>query len=230
MGDRLGGSIKAVVLEESPLMRRGLAELLSSVGPAVEVVAAVGTPTQLGPVHAGDDDRVVLVVSSDAERSGVDKARERIGIELTRVLVVMRNQDDADFSRATRLAADGFVLEAELDERHLLDVIAAIGDDDIPMPAGFARYLLRVASGDKPRGDPPRGGRSLLSPREWQVLRLLVAGASNKSIGRGLGISQHGAKRHVANILAKLNCSNRNEAVAKAMAEGLVADTAVEVA
>ncbi|WP_144070101.1 response regulator transcription factor [Nonomuraea indica] len=41
-------------------------------------------------------------------------------------------------------------------------------------------------------------------------------------MARRLGISEHGAKRHVANILAKLNCSNRTLATAVALRRGLV--------
>ena len=55
-----------------------------------------------------------------------------------------------------------------------------------------------------------------------QALVLLAKGMSNKQIARRLNISEHGAKRHVANVLAKLNCPNRTLAVALALRHGLV--------
>ena len=64
--------------------------------------------------------------------------------------------------------------------------------------------------------------RIALSPRERQVLALMVEGAPNKVIARALSISDRTAKFHVAAILGKLNARNRAEAVAMAFREGLV--------
>jgi len=61
----------------------------------------------------------------------------------------------------------------------------------------------------------------VLSPRELEVLRLLVAGASNKDVADTLVISLHTVKRHVTNILQKFNASSRLDAVARARAAGL---------
>jgi LuxR family maltose regulon positive regulatory protein len=55
-----------------------------------------------------------------------------------------------------------------------------------------------------------------LSGREREVLSLLAAGASNQMIADRLVISLNTAKRHVKNIIAKLNVSNRTQAVARA--------------
>jgi DNA-binding CsgD family transcriptional regulator len=69
--------------------------------------------------------------------------------------------------------------------------------------------------------DPDRPAPRL-SPREREVLALLLDGASNKAIARALGISVRTAKFHVAAVLAKLGARNRAEAVAMALREGLV--------
>ena len=64
--------------------------------------------------------------------------------------------------------------------------------------------------------------RPALSPREAEVLALLAEGAPNKVIARRLNISVHTAKFHVAAILIKLGASNRTDAIAIAMRQGLV--------
>ncbi|RWE37893.1 LuxR C-terminal-related transcriptional regulator, partial [Mesorhizobium sp.] len=64
--------------------------------------------------------------------------------------------------------------------------------------------------------------RPALSPREAEVLALLAEGAPNKVIARRLNISVHTAKFHVAAILVKLGASNRTDAIAIAMRQGLV--------
>ena len=61
-----------------------------------------------------------------------------------------------------------------------------------------------------------------LSPRELEVLRLLIEGKSNAEVGETLFISPRTAGTHVANILAKLGVNSRAAAVAAAMSRGLV--------
>jgi DNA-binding CsgD family transcriptional regulator len=61
-----------------------------------------------------------------------------------------------------------------------------------------------------------------LTPRELQVLRMLADGLGNKEIAGQLNISDHTAKFHVAQILAKLHASSRTEAVAIGMRRGFV--------
>jgi DNA-binding NarL/FixJ family response regulator len=61
-----------------------------------------------------------------------------------------------------------------------------------------------------------------LTAREREVLALLAAGASNKTIARALGVSVHTAKFHVASLTEKLGASGRLEAVAIALRTGLV--------
>ena len=70
--------------------------------------------------------------------------------------------------------------------------------------------------------DEPAGPEPVLTPREAQVLALLTTGASNKQIARGLEMSVHTAKFHVAAIIAKFGASGRTDAVARAIHSGLV--------
>jgi two-component system, NarL family, nitrate/nitrite response regulator NarL len=61
-----------------------------------------------------------------------------------------------------------------------------------------------------------------LTPRELQILRMLSDGLPNKSIAAELQISEHTAKFHVSQILAKLGAESRTEAVAIGIRHGLV--------
>lgn len=61
-----------------------------------------------------------------------------------------------------------------------------------------------------------------LSPREIQVLQLMVHGLSNKQIAAQLSITEHTVKFHIRAILGKLGASNRTEAVTSALQKGLV--------
>ena len=105
-----------------------------------------------------------------------------------------------------------------------------LGEGTLPPDAGPELILsaahvlaagLALAPGEPPRRDPPAEAPRL-SPREREVLALLVEGAPNKAIARTLGISVRTAKFHVAALLAKLHARNRAEAVARAVRDGLV--------
>lgn len=61
-----------------------------------------------------------------------------------------------------------------------------------------------------------------LSPREREVLRLLVAGLSDKEIGEALGLSRRTAAYHVAAIRVKLDAPSRTAAAAIAVRDGLI--------
>jgi DNA-binding NarL/FixJ family response regulator len=61
-----------------------------------------------------------------------------------------------------------------------------------------------------------------LTERESEILELLAEGIGNKEIARRLGISEHTAKFHISSILGKLSVSNRTEAVARAIRQGLI--------
>lgn len=61
-----------------------------------------------------------------------------------------------------------------------------------------------------------------LTPREMDVLRLLGQGLSNRKIAARLGVNERTIKYHVSAILAKLEASNRTEAVMHAIERGLI--------
>jgi DNA-binding CsgD family transcriptional regulator len=61
-----------------------------------------------------------------------------------------------------------------------------------------------------------------LTPRELEILGLLAAGDSNKTIAARLSISVHTVKFHISSILAKLGVASRTEAVALGLRLGIV--------
>ena len=66
------------------------------------------------------------------------------------------------------------------------------------------------------------GSTASLTPRETEVLALLMEGASNKAIAEKLVITPRTAKAHVTNIMGKLNVNSRTKAVARAHELGLL--------
>jgi len=75
-----------------------------------------------------------------------------------------------------------------------------------------------TASGNSPQPD------GLISPREREVLALVVAGRSNKEIAEALFVSPYTVKAHVASLLTKLDADNRAQLAVIAMQRGLLSD------
>jgi two-component system nitrate/nitrite response regulator NarL len=134
-----------------------------------------------------------------------------------KVLVLV---DDLTYlSRLAGIRSSGLVSIRDVSARSLHIALQRLRGGEMPIPPQVAHFLLSVASEEHDAGTTRI--RVRMTPREQEVLVLLVDGLSNKQIARRLAISEHGAKRHVANVLAKLDCSNRTLAVSKALREGL---------
>jgi ATP/maltotriose-dependent transcriptional regulator MalT len=69
---------------------------------------------------------------------------------------------------------------------------------------------------------PSSSSQSALSPKELEVLAELATGASYKEIASALTVSQATVKTHLVHIYAKLEVKNRNEAVTRGLALGLL--------
>jgi DNA-binding CsgD family transcriptional regulator len=87
---------------------------------------------------------------------------------------------------------------------------------EAPVPRPTKRIHEQADEPDVAHPTPP------LSPREREVLRLLVAGRSDREIAERLFISSRTASKHVGNILAKLGVGSRAEAAVRAVQEDLL--------
>jgi DNA-binding NarL/FixJ family response regulator len=138
-----------------------------------------------------------------------------------KVLLLLDSSAPQHAARVGKIPLDGFLVQNELTIEMLDDALLRVMKGELPMPSKLARELLtHVVWGKVVRPPPPR--RVALTPSEQQTLSMLAEGMSNKQIARRLGISEHGAKRHVANVLAKLNCPNRTTAAVIAIQAGIL--------
>jgi two-component system nitrate/nitrite response regulator NarL len=195
--------MSVVVAIGSDVVRYGIERMLQV--PGVHVCAS----GEFDPARA--EPRIVIVLLSEyGDAAGRWLcAAEHEGVK---ILVLVDEREAVELARLARLSGirgAGFLSLAGLDVDALHEAIVRIAAGELPMSPGLARDLLTLT----PR---PR-----LTPREQEALHLLVEGLSNKQIARRLDISEHGAKRLVANILSKMDCPNRTLAVAKALRDGI---------
>jgi DNA-binding NarL/FixJ family response regulator len=166
-------------------------------------------------------------VLASADDLATDDARDAIrGLcgRGMRVLLLVDGPDGLDVPWLAQSGAQGFVDWAGLEPRILADAVTDVTAGKFYVSATLARRLLGRAGPNPLDSAQPWGpAGATLTPRELQVLRLVAQGLSNKQVSRQLQISEHGVKRLVGNVLAKLNCPNRTLAVVRAMEDGLLA-------
>ncbi|MDN0200481.1 response regulator transcription factor [Streptomyces sp. S.PNR 29] len=137
-----------------------------------------------------------------------------------KVLLLLDDRMASDPDSVRGVTAHGILLKHELTSDSLTLALAQVRTGGFPMPLAFSHALLKRPAASSVSH---RERIAALTPRERETLLLLVEGLSNKLIARRLRISEHGVKRLVANILAKMNCPNRTQAAAIAVREHLVA-------
>lgn len=210
--------LTVLVAVDSEVSRRGLATMLDSLTDVAEVAGCGDVEEAVDTLMHRPDINVLIISPGDDCSALKDEAspetRKRV-----KILFLLRDTDQRYLTQLAACPVDGFLLESDLTIDVLDETLKRLRHGEMPIPAALAREMLSQMT-------PARQSRphplSLLTPREKTTLVLLVEGLSNKQIARRIGISEHGAKRHVANVLAKLNCPNRTLAVAVALREGLV--------
>jgi DNA-binding NarL/FixJ family response regulator len=122
------------------------------------------------------------------------------------------SEDDETVFAALRAGAGGYLVKGAEPTQVVSAVRAVAGGHAVLGPQLAGRMLTFFA----PPGEPDRDTFAGLSAREREVLTLLADGLSNPEIGRALFISPVTVRNHVSSILAKLQVSNRRQAMLRA--------------
>jgi two-component system, NarL family, nitrate/nitrite response regulator NarL len=133
------------------------------------------------------------------------------------LVIVDENHPDS----ISTFEADGYLLHQNLTRETLGRALGQLASGEVALPVSIARQLLALNS----RASPPTPALAFsvrLTARERETLLLLSEGCSNKQIATRLGISVHGAKRLVGNVLLKCAAENRTAAVVTAIRSGLL--------
>lgn len=207
--------MQVVIIQRHEVIRRGLSDLarrLECIDQLISTPTVADALEELGEPAAPD-----VIVIDDASAAGGRDAVVRFFEGEPRLLMLVTGNEPVTLAAAARCAADGYLMLASLDAVLLEDALERVRFGALPLPPELADYLLGQArAANAPSAYPP------LTPREAEVVELLARGLSNKQIAVRLQISIHGVKRHVSNILTKMICPNRAQAVAKALHAGIV--------
>jgi len=223
--------IRVILADDHPVVRHGLAAIVD-VEDDIEVVGQAEDGREaLILVHSLKPD-VVLMDLQMPVMDGVEAIKHiRAKAPQVQVIILTTFADDDYIYEGIAAGARGYLLKDAPPDQLIEAIRAACRGESLLDPEVAARILDRFSSligRDSPAQSaqtnaPPRI-QIKLTPRELDVLRLMVQGDRNKEIAQTLVIAERTVKIHVGNILGKLNVTNRTEAVALAIQLGLLED------
>jgi two-component system NarL family response regulator len=202
-------SVRVLVVDDHPVVRRGLHSMLDGES-GINIVGLASSGKEGLLLAAKLNPDVVLLDLRMPDMGGVEViVALRASQPESNVLVLTNYQLDEDIFNALDAGALGYLLKSASQDQ-VIEAIHAVSQGKRRIPTELA---IRLAE---------RVGRSSLSAREVEVLRLVVEGLTNKEIAKKLFISDITARNHVISLLSKLNAKDRTEAATIAIRRGLV--------
>jgi len=201
--------IRILIVDDHPVVCSGLTSMLS-VQAGIEVIGSASSGEEALSIVRRDLPDLMLL---DLRMPGMDgigvlnalKKMERA----PRVMVLTSFEKEEDIYRAIRAGAHGYLLK-DTSESEMIEAINIVFAGKRYIPRHIAARLTE------------RMMRSDLTARELQILELLAQGSTNKQIAGALSISDNTVRHHVNNIMEKLQVTDRTEAVATALRNGVL--------
>jgi DNA-binding NarL/FixJ family response regulator len=201
--------IRILIADDHAVVRRGLRSILQIekdfqiVGEASNGTEAVKMARELNP-------HVVIMDLIMPEKSG-SKATAQILAERpkTRILLLTTFGTADDVAKALEAGAAGALMKTS-DESEIISSIRTVAAGGHAVSDEIKRLMAE---------SPPAPE---LTPRQLEILNSMSHGYSNAEIAQVFGISEFSVREHVANVMTKLDASNRAEAVATALRKDLL--------
>ena len=217
---KLAKEIHILLADDHNVMRAGLKLLLEShTGFKVISEASDGNQAVENAIRTRPD--VAVLDIAMPKLSGIEAA-QRISAQLpqTAIIILSMHSDEGYVLRALKSGARGYLLKDSA-ESDLIQAIKVVSEGK----AFFSPEISKVLAEDYVREINIRGAEDsydLLSPREREILQLLVEGRSNKDISGLLNLSLYTVETHRRNLQSKLNLHSFPELILYAVRKGLI--------
>ncbi len=206
------GQITVALVDDHAVVRGALKALLDGQDD-LEVIGEAGDIASGRALVTAERPRVLVLDVNLPDGLAVDSLPQLLEDSPGTAVVLLTMERDLTLARrALEAGAKGYLFK---DSAHL-ELIEAVR----AAAAGERHLAPAVAAGLDGRGSGEE--RSLLSPRETEVLKLMALGHTNREIGEQLSLSVRTVETHRAHIQQKLNLSSRPELTRYALANGLI--------
>ncbi|HMT19938.1 MAG TPA: response regulator transcription factor [Promineifilum sp.] len=220
--------IKLLIVDDHPLFRQGLVDVLET-DPGLRVVAqAADGEVAVGHalLHRPD---IILMDVNLPNANGLRVTRQILGeLPQTKVIILTGYDDAEQVFHALRLGAAAYCSK-DIPPEALLNTVYAVYHGGYVVHGQVMTYeeviewvQQRVGRYNFPADEQTTEIYTPLSPREMEILEMVTRGASNKEIASQLRISQQTVKNHMTAILRKLHVDDRTQAAVYALRHGWV--------
>lgn len=198
--------IKCLLVEDQTLVRLGLKNLLQLDDNITVAGCAENGQACMALLQQNQYDLILLDMRMP-EMTGLEVLQAmRQANNTTPVLIITTFEDCDVLVKAINLGAKGYILKnAELED--LIAAIKAVYQGKQVLQTALTHHLLCNTTPDS----------EVLTKKEHEILKCMSLGMSNKAIAQQLNNSDGTIRNHVSNILAKLEASDRTQAVVKAI-------------
>lgn len=203
-----------MIVDQWSLVRLGIGAVLRTLD--VRVVGDLSSARD-GLQHVRDLCPELVVFGSHLDVAVAQAVREAARVEpRPRILVLLDTATRDELAEVFTGGADGALLRSATGEE-LASALKGLLAGERYLPPAF----VHVLAGTMTTAAPADGGR-LLTPKEREVLALLAQGRSNRQIAETLFISGATVKTHLTHLYEKLGVKDRQQAIATALAEGIL--------
>ena len=211
-------NMKILLVDDHALFREGVALLLKELDPAVQVWHAANVDEALAVLGEEAGVELILldfILPGTHGLQALETMRERHpGVPL---VMLSSLEDQVTVLRSIQLGAMGFIPKSASSSQ-MFEALRTILAHGIYMPP-LSLAGIALPTPARLRTSPAELG---LTPRQTQVLRLILEGKPMKLIARELGLSHNTAKTHVSAVLRALAVTTRTQAIVAANRMGLV--------
>lgn len=212
--------IRLLLVDDHQIVLDGLGAMLRPHGDRVQIVGATTDPGEARRLTVELQPEIAIVDVRMPEVTGFELCEQLLRLRPEVKVVLLTVYDDEQYLfQGLRAGAVGY-LTKQLVAPALLDHLARVMAGEIVVDPSLAGRVALTASRME-RGEFWSGASLGLSQRESAVLELMVHGHSNRAIAARLILGEETIKTHVRSIFRKLGTSDRTQAVAFAIREGL---------
>jgi two-component system, NarL family, nitrate/nitrite response regulator NarL len=216
--------IRVFIANGHTLFREGLRRLLEAGG--FEVVGETANGESVATMAERTQADVILLDGGMPRKNAIEilRALSALGVRARTLLLTSASDDRAQVVQALKLGAHG-VIPQESTPQRLFESIRCVMEGEYWIGKESLSDLVKALRNDSHHEGSSRQKRFGLTPRELEIITLVVAGYSNPDIAQRFSISGQTVKHHVSNIFDKLGVSNRLELALFAVNHQLTSET-----
>jgi len=208
-------AIKLIIADDQELIRKGIASLLA--GEDIQVIGEAANSGEAIAITKQAKPDVLLLDVQMPDMDGLDALEQiRDASPTTKVIMISAHDNPSYVARAAALGAVDFLVKDVPAEEFVTAIQRAVRGEALPPDAPFSTIKAKLQVRPDPKADDVP-----LTRREYQVLKHLAYGLSNREIGRSLNISVETVKEHVQNMLRKLDMPDRTAVAVWIVKRGL---------